>query len=134
MFTIWHFLGAKGTFKILFVQGVFGILGGIGASLDNLVFMKNTAQKLFGDDLNWSTLSAGKTQMPMVTHSALIGGHVRVGLEDSLFLSKGQLAESNASQVKKIRKIIEELGFEVATPDEARQILGLKGKEAVNIS
>ncbi|WP_410374437.1 3-keto-5-aminohexanoate cleavage protein [Acinetobacter sp. WU_MDCI_Abxd143] len=96
--------------------------------------MKNTAQKLFGDDLNWSTLSAGKTQMPMVTHSALIGGHVRVGLEDSLFLSKGQLAESNASQVKKIRKIIEELGFEVATPDEARQILGLKGKEAVNIS
>ncbi|MCU4442126.1 3-keto-5-aminohexanoate cleavage protein [Acinetobacter pittii] len=129
------FFRSQGYFQdSIFVQGVFGILGGIGASLDNLAFMKNTAQKLFGDDLNWSTLSAGKTQISMVTHSALMGGHVRVGLEDSLFLSKGQLAESNASQVKKIRKIIEELGFEVATPDEARQILGLKGKEAVNIS
>ncbi len=117
----------------IFVQGVFGILGGIGSSIDNLVFMKNKARELLGNDLQWSTLSAGKTQMPMATHSMLMGGHIRVGLEDSLFLSKGELAESNASQVRKIKTIVEELGYEVATPDEARQILGLKGKEAVNI-
>lgn len=129
------FFRNQGYFKDeLFVQGVFGILGGIGSSIDNLVFMKNTADKLFGNDLKWSTLSAGKTQMPMVTHSALIGGHIRVGLEDSLFLSKGELAKSNADQVYKIRKIIEELGYEIATPAEARQILGLKGRNAVNIS
>ncbi|WP_434279210.1 3-keto-5-aminohexanoate cleavage protein [Acinetobacter sp. CE-15] len=117
----------------LFVQGVFGILGGIGSSLDNLMFMKNTAHNLFGDDLKWSTLSAGKTQISMATHSTLIGGHIRVGLEDNLFLSKGQLAESNASQVRKIRTIVEELGYEVATPEEARLILGLKGNKMVNI-
>lgn len=124
----------KGDFQgSIFIQGVFGILGGIGSSIDNLIFMKNTAQKLLGEDLNWSTLAAGKNQMSMITHSMLMGGHVRVGLEDNLFLSKGELAQSNAHQVQKIRRIIEELGYEVATPDEARQILGLKGKDKVNI-
>lgn len=128
------FMRNQGYFQdSVFVQGVFGILGGIGSNIDNLVFMKNTAQKLFGDDLKWSTLSAGKSQMQMATHSALMSGHIRVGLEDSLFLSKGQLAENNASQVRKIRKIVEELGYEVATPDEVRQIIGLKGKDEVNI-
>lgn len=128
------FLYKKGLLpECLFVQGVFGILGGIGASVNNLVFMKNTAEQLFGSALRWSTLGAGKDQMSLVTQSALMGGHIRVGLEDSLFIGRGQLAESSAEQVKKIRRIVEELGFEIATPDEAREILQLKGKDKVNI-
>lgn len=118
----------------IFIQGVFGILGGIGADLDNLVFMRRTAEKLFGADAKWSTLAAGKAQMPMVTHSALMGGHVRVGLEDSLFLERGQLATSNADQVAKIRSVLERLGYEIATPMEARAILGLKGRDKVRIT
>ncbi|MBP6116668.1 MAG: 3-keto-5-aminohexanoate cleavage protein [Neisseriaceae bacterium] len=117
----------------LFVQGVFGILGGIGSDLNNLLFMKNTAERLFGDDIQWSTLAAGKAQMPMVTHSALVGGHVRVGLEDSLFLEKGHLATSNAEQVRKIRAVLENLGYEIASPAEARALLNLKGKDQVKI-
>jgi uncharacterized protein (DUF849 family) len=132
LYNLAYFLD-KGLLKPpLFVQGVFGILGGIGAEPDNLMFMKRTADRLFGDDLIWSTLAAGKSQMGMVTQAALLGGHVRVGLEDSLFINRGQLAVSNAEQVHKIRRVLEELGFEIATPDEARQMLALKGGDNVN--
>ena len=122
-----------GLFKApVFVQFVMGILGGIGADIDNLVFMKKTADKLFGDDYRWSILAAGASQIPMATTASQMGGHVRVGLEDSLFISRGKLAESNAQQVAKVRRIAEELGYQVATPDEAREILALKGEDRVN--
>ncbi|SPF78485.1 3-keto-5-aminohexanoate cleavage protein [Pseudoprimorskyibacter insulae] len=122
-----------GLFKApIFIQFVMGILGGIGADIENLVFMKKTADKLFGDSYRWSVLAAGSAQTPLAAAAAQMGGHVRVGLEDSLFISRGVLAESNAQQVAKVRKIIEELGCEVATPDEAREILGLKGGDRVN--
>jgi uncharacterized protein (DUF849 family) len=111
-----------------FVQMVFGILGGIGPHLDNLIFMKQTADRLFDKgSFQWSVLAAGKHQMPFVTQAALMGGNVRVGLEDSLFIERGQLAESNAQQVLKIRRILAEMGHEPATPAEARDMLGLKG-------
>jgi len=122
-----------GLFKApIFIQFVMGILGGIGADIDNLVFMKQTADKLFGDTYRWSILAAGSAQIPMATTASQMGGNVRVGLEDSLFISRGKLAKSNAQQVAKIRRIVEELGSEVATPDEARDILGLKGGDRVN--
>ena len=122
-----------GLFKApIFIQFVMGILGGIGADIDNLVFMKNTADKLFGDDYRWSILAAGASQIPMASTASQMGGNVRVGLEDSLFISRGKLAESNAQQVRKIRRIVEDLGCEVATPDEAREILDLKGADRVN--
>ncbi len=122
-----------GLFKApIFIQFVMGILGGIGADIDNLVFMKNTADKLFGDDYRWSILAAGASQIPMASTASQMGGNVRVGLEDSLFISRGKLAESNAQQVQKIRRIVEDLGCEVATPDEAREILDLKGGDKVN--
>ncbi|HWI31699.1 MAG TPA: 3-keto-5-aminohexanoate cleavage protein [Microbacterium sp.] len=111
----------------IFLQFVLGILGGIGPDLDNLVFMKRTADRLFGDDYQWSVLGAGNAQMPLASSAAAIGGNVRVGLEDSLFIGRGRLAGSNAEQVTKVRRVIEELGAEVATPDEAREMLGLKG-------
>ncbi len=121
-----------GLFKApIFIQFVMGILGGIGADIDNLVFMKRTADKLFGDDYRWSVLAAGAAQIPMATTASQMGGNVRVGLEDSLFISRGVLAENNAQQVAKIRRIVEELGHEVATPDEAREILDLKGGDRV---
>lgn len=121
-----------GLFKApVFIQFVMGILGGIGADIDNLVFMKKTADKLFGDDYRWSILAAGASQIPMATTASQMGGHVRVGLEDSLFISRGELAESNAQQVAKVRRIVEELGCQVATPDEAREILDLKGGDKV---
>ncbi len=116
----------------VFVQFVMGILGGIGADVENLVFMKKTADKLLGDDYRWSILAAGAAQMPMAATASQMGGNVRVGLEDSLFISRGVLAERNADQVAKIRRIVEELGSEVATPDEAREILDLKGGDRVN--
>lgn len=117
-----------GLFKApVFIQFIFGILGGIGAEVDNLIFMKRTADRLFGDDYRWSVLGAGGAQMSLATTASQMGGNVRVGLEDSLFISRGKLAESNAQQVQKIRRIVEDLGCEVATPDEAREILGLKG-------
>jgi uncharacterized protein (DUF849 family) len=123
----------SGMFKApIFLQFVTGILGGIGADIDNLVFMKKTADKLFGDSYRWSILAAGAAQIPMATTASQMGGHVRVGLEDSLFISRGTLAESNAQQVKKIRRIIEDLGNVIATPDEAREILALKGQDKVN--
>ena len=121
-----------GLFKSpVFIQFIFGILGGIGPEVDNLIFMKRTADRLFGDDYRWSVLGAGGAQMPLATTGSQMGGNVRVGLEDSLFISRGKLADSNAHQVAKIRRIIEDLGSEVATPDEAREMLALKGGDRV---
>ena len=114
-----------------FLQCIFGILGGIGAHQENLLHMRAIADKLFGDDYYLSVLAAGKHQMPFVTMSALLGGNVRVGLEDSLYLGKGQMARSNAEQVTKIRTILEELSLEIATPEEARAMLQTKGKDNV---
>ena len=116
-----------------FIQFVFGVLGGIGADPDNLVHMKRIADKLFGDDYMFSVLAAGRHQIPFTTMAAAMGGHVRVGLEDSLMISKGKLAERNADQVAKIRRIVEEVGREAATPDEARAMLGLKGADRTAI-
>jgi len=122
-----------GLFKApIFIQFIFGILGGIGPEVDNLIFMKRTADRLFGDDYRWSVLGAGGAQMGLATTAASMGGNVRVGLEDSLLIARGRLAESNAQQVTKIRSIIEDLGCEVATPDEAREMLGLKGGDRVS--
>jgi uncharacterized protein (DUF849 family) len=114
-----------------FIQGVFGILGGIGPDPENVMFMKATADRLFGDDYIFSLLAAGRHQMPLVTLSALLGGSVRVGMEDSLFLGKGQMATSNAQQVAKIKRILTELSIEVATPAEARAIMQTKGGDNV---
>lgn len=123
----------SGMFKApIFIQFVLGILGGIGADIENLVFMKRTADKLFGDQYQWSVLGAGASQMSLATAAATMGGHVRVGLEDSLLISRGQLAESNAQQVRKVRQLLEGLGHEIATPDEAREMLSLKGAQSVN--
>ncbi|MGZ3362824.1 MAG: 3-keto-5-aminohexanoate cleavage protein, partial [Xanthobacteraceae bacterium] len=120
----------KGWFKPpIFLQLIFGILGGIGADMENLMFMKRTADKLFGDDYQWSVLGAGRFQMPFATQAVMMGGNVRVGLEDSLFIGRGKLATSNAEQVAKVRRLIEELGYQVATPKEARETLGLKGPD-----
>ena len=121
-----------GLFKApIFIQFIFGILGGIGPEVDNLIFMKRTADRLFGNDYKWSVLGAGGAQMPLATTASQMGGNVRVGLEDSLFISRGKLAENNAQQVTKIRRIIEDLGCEVASPDEAREMLALKGGDRV---
>lgn len=114
-----------------FIQGVFGILGGIGPDPENVVFMKSTADRLFGKDYMFSVLAAGRHQMPLVTLSALLGGSVRVGMEDSLYLSKGKFARSNAEQVAKIKRILEELSLDIATPDEARAMMGTKGGDQV---
>jgi len=118
----------------LFIQSVFGILGGIGADPDNVVFMRRTADRLFGTEYVWSVLAAGRHQMPLITQAAMMGGNVRVGLEDSLFIERGARASSNAQQVTKIRAILHELGMQPATPDEARQMLALKGKNHVRIA
>ncbi len=115
-----------------FIQMIFGILGGVGSDPDNLMHMHTIAEKLFGDDYEWSVLAAGRHQMPFATQAASLGGNLRVGLEDSLYIGKGELATSNAEQVSKIRRIIEELSYRVATPDEARQRLALKGADNVN--
>ncbi|HZU63628.1 MAG TPA: 3-keto-5-aminohexanoate cleavage protein [Novosphingobium sp.] len=115
-----------------FVQMVFGILGGVGADLDNLMHMHTIAQKLFGDAYEWSVLAAGKHQMQFATQAALLGGNLRVGLEDSLYIGPGEKAKSNADQVRKIRSIVENLGLTIATPAEARQRLGLKGGDKVS--
>ncbi|WP_346911382.1 3-keto-5-aminohexanoate cleavage protein [uncultured Roseibium sp.] len=112
-----------------FIQFVFGVLGGIGADPENLQHMKRIADKLFGDDYMFSVLAAGRQQIPFATMAAAMGGHVRVGLEDSVFIGKGELARSNAEQVVKIREIVERLGREVATPVDARDLLGLKGAD-----
>ena len=116
----------------IFLQFVMGVLGGISAEIDNLLFMKRTADKLFGDQFEWSVLGAGSQQLRMATVAAQLGGHVRVGLEDSLYIARGELAQSNAQQVEKMIRILELQGNEPASPDEARAILGLKGGDAVN--
>ena len=115
----------------LFVQTIFGILGGIGAEHRNLMFMRETADRLFGDQYVWSVLAAGRHQMAFTTMAGIMGGNVRVGLEDSLYIGKGKMATSNAEQVAKIRRILEELSLEIATPAEARAILNLKGGDRV---
>ncbi len=132
LYSLAHFLDRGLVKPPFFVQMIFGILGGIGADLDNLMFMKQTADRLFGaGSYRWSVLAAGRHQMPFVTQAALLGGNVRVGLEDSLFISRGKLAASNAEQVTKIRRILAEMGLEPATPSEAREMLGLKGGDRV---
>jgi uncharacterized protein (DUF849 family) len=131
LYNLAHFLDRKLVQPPLFVQTIFGILGGIGADSENLAHMKRIADKLFGDAYYWSILAAGRHQMPFITMGAIMGGNVRVGLEDSLYLGKGQLAKTNAEQVTRIRTILENLSLEIATPDEARSLLQLKGGDDV---
>ena len=131
LYNLAHFID-RGLIKPpFFVQTIFGIMGGIGADFENLLHMRRIADKLFGDDYQWSVLAAGRHQMNFVSMAAIMGGNVRVGLEDSIYLGRGQLAKSNADQVTKIRSILESLGHEIATPAEARAMLGLKGGDAV---
>jgi uncharacterized protein (DUF849 family) len=131
LYSLAHFLD-RGIVKApLFVQSVFGILGGIGPHPEDVMHMKRTADRLFGKDYHWSVLGAGRNQLAIAAISAAMGANVRVGLEDSLWLGKGKLAESNAAQVTAVRQIIEGLGREIATPDEARAILSLKGPHDV---
>ncbi|MGY0788788.1 3-keto-5-aminohexanoate cleavage protein [Azospirillum argentinense] len=131
LYTLAHFLDRKLVTPPLFVQSVFGILGGIGAHPEDVMHMKRTADRLFGDQFVWSVLGAGRNQMPIATQSLALGGNVRVGLEDNLWAGPGRLATSNAEQVAMVRKLIEGLAHEVATPDEARAMLSLKGGDAV---
>lgn len=132
LYNLAHFVNRGLVTPPFLIQMIFGILGGIGPDLENLMFMKATADRLFGrDSYQWSVLAAGRHQMPFVTQAALMGAHVRVGLEDSLFIEHGTLAVSNAQQVEKIVRIIREMGHEPATPAEARAILGLKGGDRV---
>ncbi|MFT5742950.1 MAG: hypothetical protein ACI86S_001012 [Paracoccaceae bacterium] len=133
LYMLRHFVDRGLVTGPLFIQFVFGVLGGIGAAPENLTHLKGIADKLFGDDYMFSVLAAGRHQMPMAAMSAAMGGHVRVGLEDSLMISRGKLAKTNAEQVTKIRDIVEGLGREVATPSEARAMLGLKGGDRTAI-
>jgi len=129
--TIAFYLKQKRLTPPVFLQFVMGVLGGIDASPHSLMYLKETADRLLGDAFEFSTLAAGRQQMALGTMSTILGGHVRVGLEDSLMISRGQLATSNAEQVRKIRRILEELGYDIATPAETRAILGLKGADKV---
>jgi uncharacterized protein (DUF849 family) len=134
LYNLAHFVDRGLVRAPFFIQMIFGILGGIGADLENLFIMKETADRLFGrGSYQWSVLAAGRHQMPFLAQAALLGGHVRVGLEDSLFIERGVLATSNAQQVQKILRILKEMGHERATPAEAREMLGLKGGERVEI-
>jgi len=131
LYNLAHFLD-RGVVKApLFVQTVFGILGGIGTHPDDVAHMKRTADRLFGDQYLWSVLAAGRFQMQIAAQAAAAGGNVRVGLEDSLWDGPGKLAESNAAQVRRVRSILEGLSLSVATPDEARSMLALKGGDNV---
>jgi uncharacterized protein (DUF849 family) len=131
LYNLAHFHARGLTRGPLFVQSVFGILGGIGDHPEDLVHMRRTADRLLGSDYEWSILGAGKAQMSLATMGATMGSHVRVGLEDSLWIEPKELATSNAQQVRKIRAALEALSFEIATPDDARKMLGLKGADAV---
>ncbi|MBN1239192.1 MAG: 3-keto-5-aminohexanoate cleavage protein [Gammaproteobacteria bacterium] len=131
LYTLAHFADRGLVEPPFLIQGIFGILGGIGADVRNLAHMVTIADSLFGDDYLFSAFAAGRHQIGFCTQSALLGGNVRVGLEDSLFIGKGELARSNAEQVRKIRAIVEELGRDIATPAEARRMLGLKGGDSV---
>ena len=126
-----HFLDRALLKPPLLIQSVFGLRGGIGGHVEDLMHMRRTADRLFGNQYVWSVLGAGRNQMPLAAVSAAIGGHVRVGLEDSLWDGPGRFATSNAAQVRRIRAVIEALSLQVATPDEARQLLQLKGRSAV---
>jgi uncharacterized protein (DUF849 family) len=132
LYTLAHF-AERGLVKPpFFVQSVFGILGGIGPHPEDVAHMKRTADRLFGKDYHWSVLGAGRHQLPIAAQAVAMGGNIRVGLEDSLWLGAGKIATSNADQVLKARQIIEGLGLEVATPDDAREMLQLKGADKVN--
>ena len=133
LYNLAHFLDRGLVKPPLFVQSIFGILGGIGADPENVTHMRRIADKLFGDDYLWSVLAGGRHQLPLVTMSATMGGNVRVGLEDSLYAGKGRLATSNAEQVTIIRRILERLSLEIATPAEAREMLALKGADQIAI-
>jgi uncharacterized protein (DUF849 family) len=132
LYTLAHFVDRGLVKPPFFVQSVFGLLGGIGPHPEDVAHMKRTADRLFGDDYHWSVLGAGRHQLPIAAMAVAMGGNLRVGLEDSLWLGPGQLAKSNADQVKAARKIIEGLGLEIATPDDAREQLQLKGADKVN--
>ena len=131
LYTLRHFADRGLVKPPLFIQSVFGLLGGIGPHPEDVMQMKRTADRLFGDDYVWSVLGAGRNQMPLITMGAIMGGNCRVGIEDSLWDGPGTLAKTNADQVTRIRTILEALSLEVATPDEARDILKLKGKNNV---
>ncbi|MEM6762994.1 MAG: 3-keto-5-aminohexanoate cleavage protein, partial [Pseudomonadota bacterium] len=132
LYTLAHFVDRKVIEPPLFVQSVFGILGGIGAHPEDVAHMKRTADRLFGDAFRWSVLGAGRNQMRVAAIAAAMGGNIRVGLEDSLWAGPGKLAQSNAEQVRIARALVEGLGLSIATPDEAREILALKGGDRVN--
>jgi uncharacterized protein (DUF849 family) len=131
LYNLAHFVDRKLATPPFFVQSVFGLLGGIGAHPEDLMHMRRTADRLFGKDYEWSILGAGRNQMQLATLGAAQGSNVRVGLEDSLWIGPGKLAESNADQVRKIRQVLEGLSLEIATPDEAREMLKLKGPDKV---
>jgi uncharacterized protein (DUF849 family) len=131
LYTLAYYLDAGLVEPPIFLQTILGVMGGIGAHVEHLAHMKSTADRLLGDAYEWSVLGAGRDQFNMITASAVMGSHVRVGLEDGLYIGRGQLAESNAEQVAKIKRILAELSIETATPDEARAILGLKGLDQV---
>ncbi|UDQ89817.1 3-keto-5-aminohexanoate cleavage protein [Xanthobacter autotrophicus] len=133
LYNLAHFLERGLVKPPLFVQSVFGLLGGIGPHPEDVMHMKRTCDRLFGDQYRWSVLGAGRNQLPIAAMAASMGGNIRVGLEDSLWAGRGKLATSNADQVKLAAKIIEGLGLEVASPDEAREILELKGADKTNI-
>jgi uncharacterized protein (DUF849 family) len=134
LYNLAHFVDQGLVKPPFFIQSVFGILGGMGADPENMTLMRTTADRLFGrENYQFSVLGAGRHQMPLVTMSAILGGNVRVGLEDSVYIARGVKAESNAQQVRKIRRILEELSFEIATPAEARAMLGLKGRDKVSL-
>ena len=132
LYTLRHFADRGIVKPPFFIQSVFGILGGIGPHPEDVMHMKRTADRLFGDDYHWSVLGAGRNQLPIATQAIALGGNVRVGLEDRLWAGPGQLATSNAQQVKLVRGIIENMGLEIATSDEAREMLQLKGGDKVN--
>ncbi|KFC70061.1 Hypothetical protein precursor [Bosea sp. LC85] len=131
LYTLAHFVDRGLVKPPFFVQSVFGLLGGIGPHPEDVAHMKRTADRLFGDQYHWSVLGAGRHQLPIAAMAVAMGGNLRVGLEDSLWIGPGQLAKSNAEQVRAARKIIEGLGLELATPDDAREILQLKGADKV---
>jgi uncharacterized protein (DUF849 family) len=133
LYTLAHFLDRRLVKPPLFVQTVFGILGGIGADAQNVMVMRETAERLFGDQYHWSVLAAGRFQFPLCTMAATMGANLRVGLEDNLYIGKGKLAKSNAELVAKMRRILDELSIDVATPEETRKMLDLKGAANVKI-
>lgn len=131
LYTLAHFIDRGMVTPPIFLQSIFGTMGGIGPDVDHIVHMRRTADRLLGGAYEWSVLGAGRYQLGVVTAAAIMGAHARVGLEDNLYIAKGELATSNAEQVRKIRGILEALSLEIATPAEAREILGLKGGDQV---